>query len=196
MRRRRPAGATAVSVREPDPRLRPTVSRRPARGGRAGPARCREPPRDRPTTVARHGIDCNWEETGELAVAIAEHEARRPRAAPRGAHHRRARHAAARRSRLASGGELADVPGRSLRDAPARPWWNRPAWHGVLGERPRRRRPDPRGTPATGLESVSGAMHVRTPSVRYLPRRVVLATNAFPPLLRRRRWSPCRSRPL
>ena len=33
--------------------------------------------------VRRHGIDCNWEKTGELTVANAEHEARRPRAARR-----------------------------------------------------------------------------------------------------------------
>jgi glycine/D-amino acid oxidase-like deaminating enzyme len=143
--------------------------------------------RDIGDTVARHGIDCAWEETGELSVASAPHEAEElaDLAAALGA--------AGHDVRLLDGGEVrAEVnsptyvaglwePHATVMVEPARLAWGLRQAVLAAGVRVYE------GTPVTGLDDHAGALHLRTPEGEVRGRQVVLGTNAFPPLLRRLR---------
>jgi glycine/D-amino acid oxidase-like deaminating enzyme len=138
-------------------------------------------------TVRRHGIDCHWEETGELTVATAPHEVEDLAA-----------HAAA----LTAAGHDARLLDRDAVRAEV----HSPTYLGGLWERDSTAMVEParlawglrqavldagvrvyEGTEATGLERHAGALHVRTPHGEIRADRVVLGTNAFPSLLRRLR---------
>jgi glycine/D-amino acid oxidase-like deaminating enzyme len=138
-------------------------------------------------TVARHGIDCGWEETGELLVATAEHQleelAGAVTAMRAAGHDVRLLDAAATRAEVDSPtylGALADPHGTALVE-PARLAWGLREACLALGVRIHER------TPVTGLERDGSAIAVLTEWGRVRADRVVLATNAFPPLLRRLR---------
>ena len=138
-------------------------------------------------TVRRHGIDCHWEETGELTVATAAHEvdelatyASELRAA---GHHARFLDTDAVRAEVSSPTYLAGVhePTSTVMVEPARLAWG--LRQAVLGAGVRVYE----GTAVTGLGEHAGALHARTSSGEVRADRVVLGTNAFPPLLRRLR---------
>ena len=135
--------------------------------------------------IERHGIDCGWRERGEIAVATAEHqlpwleeEAELLRAARLG---RRA----ARRAGDARPGELADVTSagcgpatsRALVD-PARLCWGLARAAEAAGAR------ICEGTPVTALARDGAGVRAETPGGRVLARGALLATSAFPPLVR------------
>jgi glycine/D-amino acid oxidase-like deaminating enzyme len=138
-------------------------------------------------TVRRHGIDCAWEETGELTVAVAAHEADDLAA------HAAALTAAGHDVRLLDASQVRAevssptyVAGLWQRDStvvlePARLAWGLREAALAAGVRVYE------GTTATGLERQPGGVLVRTPLGRVRTRDVVLATNAFPSLLRRLR---------
>ena len=81
-------------------------------------------------TIGRYGIDCNWEQTGELSVALAEHQldelrsSWRPTMADHG-HVVEVLDAAAVRSSSTLRPTSADC---SI--APGTPWSSRPGWRG------------------------------------------------------------------
>ena len=138
-------------------------------------------------TVRRYGIDCGFEETGELLVATAEHQVEElaELAAAMGAagHDVRLLDGAGARAEVSSPtylGALEDVHGTAMVE-PARLAWGLREACLRLGVRIHE------GTPATGLEREGARMAVATPTGRVVAPRVVLATNAFPPLLRRLR---------
>jgi glycine/D-amino acid oxidase-like deaminating enzyme len=137
-------------------------------------------------TVVRHRIDCCWERTGELAVARAAHEAE---------------DLAALAEAMASAGH--DV--RLLDTAEVRAEVDSPTYVLGLWDRSGTAMVEParlawglrravldagvrvyEGTRATGLDRDPG-LRVRTPRGSVRAGSVVLATNAFPPLLRRLR---------
>jgi glycine/D-amino acid oxidase-like deaminating enzyme len=135
-------------------------------------------------TVARHGIDCAWEETGVIDVATAPHhlawldeEAELLR---RYGWHAELLDAEAMRAQVDSPTYLG---GLWSRDAcafvdPARLCWGLAraveAAGGTLHER----------TPATALERDGAGVRVDVAGGRVLARRALLATAAFPPLVR------------
>ncbi len=138
-------------------------------------------------TVQRYGIDCRFERTGELAVATAEHQVEElaELAAAMGAagHDVRLLDGAQTRAEVASPtylGALEDTHGTAMVE-PARLAWGLRDACLRLGVRIHE------DTPVTGLERAGGRMVVSTPHGRVVTARVVLATNAFPPLLRRLR---------
>jgi glycine/D-amino acid oxidase-like deaminating enzyme len=138
-------------------------------------------------TVDRYGIDCGWEETGELSVASAAHQA-----------DELAELAAAM---TAAGHDvtLLDEPG--VRAEVASPTYVAGMWdrRGTAMVEPARlawglrraaRQAGVRiheGTPVQTLEQHRGRMHLRTPQGEVRAPKVVLGTNAFRPLLRRLR---------
>ncbi|HEX6878499.1 MAG TPA: FAD-dependent oxidoreductase [Nocardioidaceae bacterium] len=138
-------------------------------------------------TVRRHDIDCSWEETGELTVATAPHHleelaglATELRAA---GHEVELLDAAATRAVVASptylGGLL--LPTGTALVEPARLAWGLREACLASGVRVHE------GTPVTGVAGVRSGIEVRTRTGTVLGGRVALATNAFPPLLRRLR---------
>ena len=138
-------------------------------------------------TVARYDIDCHWEHTGELTVARAPHEVEELSGLAdalrvRG-HDARLLDADEARSRVASPSYLGGLlePHATAMVEPARLAWGLRDACRRLGVRVRE------GTPVTALERHGSAMRLRTPRGQVRARRVVLATNAFPPLLRRLR---------
>ena len=137
--------------------------------------------------VRRYAIDCNWEETGELTVATAAHEAedlaRSVEALTAGGHEVRMLDEQAVQSEINSPTYLAglwDSTGTAMVE-PARLAWGLRRAALEAGVRVYEE------TTATGIASVAGATHVRTPDGEVRARQVVLATSAFPPLLRRLR---------
>ncbi|GIJ77930.1 Glycine/D-amino acid oxidase [Micromonospora phaseoli] len=146
-------------------------------------------------TVAEHRIDCDFERTGELAVAVEPYQL----------------------AGLAQDAALARRYGHDvtlLDREQVRAEVNSPTYLGGLSDRDRVAMLDParlawglrracldagvrihEHTRVTGLRRDGGALHARTVGADDLPGsvragRVVLATNAFPPLLRRlRAWT-------
>ena len=138
-------------------------------------------------TVARYGIDCSFERTGELTVATAPWQVDELRELPE----------------LAApyGGELEWLDGPAVRERVSSPTY----LGGVLDRRgvamldPARlvsglldacRGSGVRvheNTPATSVAADGAGVVVTTPYGRVRARHAVLATNAFPPLLRRLR---------
>lgn len=138
-------------------------------------------------TVSRHGIDCHWEETGELAVATAPHqlaELEELAAAMTAAGHEVAvLDRTDVRARLDSPtyvGGLADPHGTALVE-PARLAWGLRRACLDLGVRIFE------DTRATGLSRDGAGMSVATEGGSVRAAQVALATNAFPSLLRRLR---------
>ncbi|MDX6300383.1 MAG: hypothetical protein QOF53_1597 [Nocardioidaceae bacterium] len=138
-------------------------------------------------TVRRHGIDCAWEETGELTVAAAPHEAEEL--------------AALAEAMTAAGHDVVLLDGDGVRAEV-----HSPAYLAGLWQRGSTALVEParlawglrqaaldsgvrvyEGTLATGLGEQRDGIEVRTPGGRVRASRAVLATNAFPPLLRRLR---------
>jgi glycine/D-amino acid oxidase-like deaminating enzyme len=134
--------------------------------------------------LARHGIDCDWEETGDLSVAVAPHE----------------------EAWLEEGAELMRRYGHDaevLDAAATRAEVNSPTYRGAIWTRSGAALVDPgklaaglRGaavragvrvyehTRAGSLEPRADGVTVIAPQGRVHARRVLLATSAFPPLLR------------
>jgi glycine/D-amino acid oxidase-like deaminating enzyme len=138
-------------------------------------------------TVRRHDIDCGWEENGELTVATAPHEAEELAVAAEGLRHAgqdvELLDESAVRSEVASptyAAGLWDRTGTALVE-PARLAWGLRRVALELGVRIHE------GTAVTGIEQVRGGLHLRTALGEVRAARVVLGTNAFPPLLRRLR---------
>jgi glycine/D-amino acid oxidase-like deaminating enzyme len=138
-------------------------------------------------TIARYGIDCNWERAGELTVARAPHEldelAEEIHLLQAAGHDVTMLDQSAARAQLDSPtylGALSDPTGTALVEPARLAWGLRQACldHGVrIHEH----------TPVTGLrrDGVARSLLAATGSVR--ADRVALATNAFPSLLRRLR---------
>jgi glycine/D-amino acid oxidase-like deaminating enzyme len=138
-------------------------------------------------TVHRYEIDCRFEETGELLVATADHQleelAELAEAMGAAGHDVRLLDGAQARAEVDSPtyrGALLDADGTAMVE-PARLAWGLREACLRLGVRIHE------GSPVTGLEREGVAMAVSTRSGRVVAPRVVLATNAFPPLLRRLR---------
>jgi glycine/D-amino acid oxidase-like deaminating enzyme len=138
-------------------------------------------------TVARLGIDCHWEQTGELAVAAAPHEA--DDLAELAALMTEAGHdvtlldADAVRAQVASptyAAGLWDRTGCAMVEPARLAWGLRQA---VLDAGVRVYE----GSAVTGLDEQHGRVHLRTAHGEVSAARVVLGTNAFPSLLRRLR---------
>ena len=138
-------------------------------------------------TVRRYGIDCRWEETGELLVATAPHQVEE--LAELSSDMRAAGHdvelldEAGARAEVRSPtylGALLDRTGTALLE-PARLAWGLRDACLALGVRIHER------TPVRGLARDGAGLEVRTPAGVLRPAQVALATNAFPPLLRRLR---------
>jgi len=138
-------------------------------------------------TVRRHGIDCGWEETGELTVAAAPHEvaelAELAAAMTAAGHDVLLLDRDQVQAEVRSPTYLAGLwqRGSTALVEPARLAWGLRQAALDSGVRIYE------GTAATGLDERPGGIDVRTPAGRVRAARVVLATNAFPPLLRRLR---------
>jgi glycine/D-amino acid oxidase-like deaminating enzyme len=136
-------------------------------------------------TVTRYGIDCAWENTGELMVATASHQV--DELTDLAAEMNAAGHAVelldepAVQAQVASPSYLAGVWDRhgTAMVEPARLAWGLRDACLSQGVRIYER------TPVTGLARDGAAMAVRTAAGAVRAGRVALATNAFPPLLRR-----------
>ena len=136
------------------------------------------------TAIERHGIDCGWRERGEIAVATAEHQL----------------------PWLEEEAELLRAHGwdAELLDGPAvRAQVNSPTFLGGLWTRDVSALVDPvrlcwglaraaeaagaricEGTPVTALARDGAGVRAETPGGRVLARGALLATSAFPPLVR------------
>jgi len=134
--------------------------------------------------VRRHGIDASWEETGELAVATRPHEV------PGLAGHAEALRRHGRdvvelgrdelQAEIASPtylGGVWDRDGFALAN-PARLAWGLAAASERAGVRLHEQ------TPVTGVVRDGAGVVVSTPAGRVRARRCILATAAFPPLVR------------
>ena len=138
--------------------------------------------------VARHGIDCGWEETGELTVARAAHEvawlAAQAGDMLEAGHDVRLLDAEQTRAEVDSPTYLAgllDPRGTAMVEPARLAWGLREACLG-LGVRVCE------GTPVTGVVRERAGVRVRTRTGRDVRAgHVVLATNAFPSPLRRLR---------
>jgi glycine/D-amino acid oxidase-like deaminating enzyme len=139
-------------------------------------------------TIRHHGIDCAWEETGELSVATAPHEVEEL--------------VALAADLQAAGHEAWLLDGTAVRAEVCSPTYLGGLWepHSTAMVNPARLAWGLRGavldagvrvyegTSATGLEDDGRAgVRVATAAGDVRARHVVLATNAFPPLLRRLR---------
>jgi glycine/D-amino acid oxidase-like deaminating enzyme len=138
-------------------------------------------------TIERHGIDCHWEETGELSVASAPHqvaELEELAAAMTAAGHKvELLDASAVQARLASPtyvGGLADATGTALVE-PARLAWGLRRACLDLGVTIHEH------TRVTGLDRDGAGLVARTSTGSVRAGGVALATNAFPSLVRRLR---------
>lgn len=138
-------------------------------------------------TIARHGIDCGWEETGELAVATRPHQVEELTALAvdmtAGGHDVELLDAPGTRALLDSPtylGGLLDRTGTALLE-PARLAWGLRRACLDAGVRIFE------SSPADSLSASGSAVVVRTGEGVARGHRVVLATNAFSPLLRRLR---------
>jgi glycine/D-amino acid oxidase-like deaminating enzyme len=138
-------------------------------------------------TVRRYRIDCAWEETGELSVATAGHQVEELwelASVMRGAGHEvevldgTAAQALVRSPSYL--GAMLDRRGTAMVE-PARLAWGLREACLSLGVRIHE------GTPVHGLARAGADLVVGTGAGDVRARRVVLATNAFPPLLRRLR---------
>lgn len=135
--------------------------------------------------LAHHGIDCDFEETGDLSVALEPHE------------EASLEEEAALLRRFGHDVEVLDGPA-------TRRQVNSPTYRGGLWDRTGSALLDPgklaaglraaalragvrvhEHTAATGLEPQAGPITVIAPQGRVRARSVLLATSAFPPLLRR-----------
>ncbi|MFF8944652.1 NAD(P)/FAD-dependent oxidoreductase [Streptomyces sp. NPDC014864] len=137
--------------------------------------------------VARHGIDCDFERTGEIDVATEPYQARELRDW----------HAELRRRGLDGGVEFLDRD--AVRAQVASPTFEAGLWdrRGVAMVHPAKlawglKRACARlgvriyeHTPALTLKPYGAGMAVRTPYGRVRARRVALGTNVFPNLVRR-----------
>jgi glycine/D-amino acid oxidase-like deaminating enzyme len=135
-------------------------------------------------TIHRHGIDCDWTPTGTMAVAVEPYQVEQLRRAEE--LYRSFRQPV----RFLKGDEVraeVDSPTylaglwRLDRDAlvdPARLAWGLRRAALELGVRIHEH------TAATGMEPEGDGVAVATPGGRVHARRVILATNAFPPLAR------------
>ena len=132
-------------------------------------------------TVARYGIDCDFERTGELTVATAPHEVEWLRAAAaEGSGDFLDREAV--RAELDSPTYLAGLrdPGGTALVDPARLAWGLAAAAESLGVR------IAEGTRVTGLSRHGDGIRLETPTGAVVTaKHVALGTNAFPSLLRR-----------
>ncbi|HSD76137.1 MAG TPA: FAD-dependent oxidoreductase [Solirubrobacteraceae bacterium] len=135
-------------------------------------------------TIAREGIACAWQRTGELGIAVAPWQLEGLAADVE--LHRRHGHDAelldreAVQARIASPaflGAMLDRDGVALCD-PARLAWGLRAALERRGARVHER------TPATALRRDGAGIRVSTPYGAVRARRAVLATSAFPPLVR------------
>lgn len=138
-------------------------------------------------TVAERRIDCGWERTGELTVATARHQVEELAALAAvlqaAGHDVRLLDSAAVRAEVASPSYLAgllDSHGTALVE-PARLAWGLRAACLALGVRVFE------SSAARDVGRDGPLLAVRTDLGRVLAGRVMLATNAFPPLLRRLR---------
>ena len=138
-------------------------------------------------TVERHGIDCDWQRSGELTVAVqpwqVEELRELPGLAARYGGRREWLDTDAVRTRLDSPTYLAGVfePDGCAMVDPARLVW---------GLREACRRVGVRlyeGTPVGDVDESGAALQLRTPAGTVRAAKVALATNAFRPLLRRLR---------
>jgi glycine/D-amino acid oxidase-like deaminating enzyme len=137
-------------------------------------------------TITRHGIDCCWERTGELSVARAAHEAEEL--------------AGLAEQMTAAGHDVRVLDTSEVRAEVDSPTYVLGVWerNGTALVEPARLAWGLRqavldagvrvyeGTRAIALET-DGGLRVRTPDGGVRAHRVVLGTNAFPPLLRRLR---------
>ncbi len=138
-------------------------------------------------TVSRYGIDCNWEQTGELVVATNPHQrddvAELARDLTDAGHQVELLDAEQVRTRVDSPTYLAgmvDQQGTALVEPARLAWGLRRACLG-LGVRIHE------GSPVRSLRSDGAALVAETRAGSVRAGRVALATNAFPPLLRRLR---------
>ncbi len=138
-------------------------------------------------TVARYDIDCHWEATGELSVATAAHQVEELATAASqmqaAGHDVELLDGPATRALVSSPTYLAgllDRTGTAMVE-PARLAWGLREACLSLGVRIHE------GTPATGLGRDGAGMRVETARGSVRAGRLVLATNAFPSLLRRLR---------
>jgi glycine/D-amino acid oxidase-like deaminating enzyme len=136
-------------------------------------------------TITRYGIACDWRRSGELDVAVAPWQADDLREAHRlmreHGHEVELLDADEVRARVNSPtyqAGLFDADGVALVD-PARLAWGLARACAAAGVRIYE------GTPANDLDRTGAAVSVTTPYGRVDARRIALATNAFPPLLRR-----------
>lgn len=136
-------------------------------------------------TIRRYGIECDWRRSGELDVAVEpwQWDDLREAASRMGEYgvDVQVLDADATRARVSSPtylGALYDADGVAMVD-PARLAWGLAEACRSAGVRIYER------TPATALDRRGAAMHVATPWGSVDARRVALATNAFPPLLKR-----------
>ncbi|MFD0685992.1 NAD(P)/FAD-dependent oxidoreductase [Actinomadura fibrosa] len=135
--------------------------------------------------VRRHGIDCDWERTGAIDVATQPHQVDELRAyaevAPRFGVSAEFLGAEEVRAEVDSPTYLAGVLDRqgTALVHPAKLAWGLRDACVRLGVRIYER------TPASGLSTRGGRMVLTTGYGRVVARRVALATNAFPPLLRK-----------
>jgi len=143
--------------------------------------------RDISDTIQRRGIDCDWEQTGELSVATAPHQLAELEelavAMGRAGHDVELLDAAAVRQRLDSPtyvGGLADPRGTALVH-PARLAWGLRRACLDLGVRIHEH------SRVTRLDQDGAGLVAHTSDGSVRAGRVALATNAFPPLLRRLR---------
>jgi glycine/D-amino acid oxidase-like deaminating enzyme len=128
-------------------------------------------------TVRKYGIDCDFERTGQLAVATAQYQADSLRGEPGYLD------TAAIRAEVSSPTYLAglwDKDGCAMVQ-PARLAWGLASACASLGVQIYER------TPATGLASDASGVTVRTREGIIRAKRVALGTNAFPSLIRRLR---------
>ena len=138
-------------------------------------------------TVRAHGIDCAWEEPGELTVATRPHEADElaelaGELAAAG-HDARLLDTEKVRAEVDSPTYVAGLfePDGTALVEPARLAWGLRRACLAAGVRLYE------DTPVTGIARDGAGLLVRTHDGRVAQRRVVLGTNAFPPLLRRLR---------
>lgn len=138
-------------------------------------------------TVRGYSLDCGWEETGELAVATAPHQleelAGLAAAMQEAGHDVELLDGPSTRALVCSPsylGALRDPTGTAMVE-PARLAWGLREACTSLGVRLHEH------SPVTGLGRAAGRVQVETERGTVRADQVVLATNAFPPLLRRLR---------